>query len=183
MLGDSNFWLTGLGIAAMIAVFTTVLANLSLFATDIGTPREQAVLLISLYAAVGLIASPLVGRMVDVIDTRWVFACMLFLSVAAMVGYLVAHTYTGLAIATAIIAVSGAGLTSVWSALIGDLFDMNLYARVMGVMALFTGAVGSIAPVVSGWLYDATGSYHALFLALVGLLLPALLCVPLIRKR
>lgn len=183
LLSDRNFWFVGMGIAAMIAVFTTVLANLSLFATDIGTPREQAALLISLFAAVGLVSSPIVGRLCDVIDTRWVFAGMLLLSIAAMIGYLVARTYTGLAVATAIIAISGAGLTSVWSALIGDLFDIQLYARVMGAMALFTGAVGSLAPVASGWLYDSTGSYRALFFALIVFLLPTLLCVPLIKRR
>jgi len=182
VLSDRNFWLVGFGIAVMVAMFTTVLANLSLFATDMGTPREQAALLISLFAAVGLICSPLIGRLCDLIDTRWVFGGMLLLSATAMSGYLTAQSYIGLAIATGIIAISAGGLTSVWSALIGDLFDLRLYARVMGATALLTGAVASLAPVVSGWLFDSTGSYRVLFLALILLMLPILICVPLIRR-
>lgn len=50
-------------------------------------------------------------------------------------------------------------------------------------MALFTGAAGSLAPLAAGWLFDATGSYHALFIALILLIVPALLCIPLIKRR
>jgi MFS family permease len=154
-----------------------------LFATDIGTPREQAALLISLFAAVGMVASPLIGRLCDAFDTRWVFAGMLLLNITAMVSYLVAQSYAGLAIATGIVAISAGGVTPVWSAMIGHFFDFRLYARVMGAMALFTGIAGSLAPVISGWLFDTTGSYRMLFLGLILLVVPSLLCVPLIKRR
>lgn len=42
---------------------------------------------------------------------------------------------------------------------------------------------GSLAPLAAGWLFDATGSYHALFTALILLIVPALLCIPLIKRR
>ncbi|MAC35793.1 MAG: hypothetical protein CME38_19650 [Haliea sp.] len=183
VLGDCNFWIAGLGIAVLCAVLTTVLANLSLFATDMGITRERAALLISLFAAIGLVFSPITGRLCDVIDTRWVLAGMLILSIIAMAGYMLAEDYTGLIIATSIVAINAGGLTPLWSALIGDLFKLHLYARVMGVMALLTGATGSLAPVVSGWIFETTGSYHTLFLALLFLLSLSLLFTPFIKRK
>lgn len=183
VLADRNFWLVGFGIAVMVAMFTTVLANLALFATDMGTPREQAALLISLYAAVGIVFSPIIGRLCDVIDIRLVFAGMLLINIAAMAGFVLAEDYPGLMIATAMVAVSGGGMTPLWSALIGKLFELRLYARVMGAMTLFTVTASSLAPLLSGWLFDLTGSYRILFLALIALMAIPLFYMPLIHKK
>jgi len=183
ILADRNFWLIGLGIAVLVAMFTTILGSLSLFARDIGTPREQAALLVSLYAVVGMVFSPIIGRLCDLVDTRWVFAGLVLVSMVAMAAYLTAQTYTGLAIATAIVAISGGGLTPCWSALIGQLFDLRLYARAMGAVALLAGAVGASAPVMSGWLFDLTGNYRSLFIALIALMTLSLFAIALIHNR
>lgn len=182
LIRNRNFWLAGSGIAVLSAMLSTVLANLSLFATDMGTARDQAALLISLFAAVGLVFSPIIGRLCDVIDSRWVLAGMLLLSMLAMASYMVAQNYLGLIVATTIVAINAGGLTPLWSALIGDLFEIHLYARVMGATALLTGASGSLAPVVSGWIFDSTGNYQTLFLSLIVLIALALCAVPLIKR-
>lgn len=182
VLTDRNFWLMAFGITAMIAMFVAILANLTLFATDIGTPQEQAALLISLYAVVGMIASPAVGRLCDLLDIRLVFGGLLAVSVLAMFCFLMADDYTGLLIATAIVALPAAGFMPLWGTMVGRLFDLRLYGRVMGSMKLFTAVGSSTSPVLSGWLFDVTGSYRTLFIALIVLLTIPLLCTPLIRK-
>ncbi|GAB3311887.1 MFS transporter [Haliea atlantica] len=182
ILLSRNFWIASLGVAVLSATLTTVLANLSLLATDLGSSREQAAWLISLFAAVGLVFSPIIGRLCDLLDTRWVLAGMLLLGMAAALSYSLAQDYSGLVLATGIVAINAGGLTPLWSALIGDLFELRLYARVMGAMALFTGATGSLAPVAAGWIFDATGNYHNMFSALIVLICIPLLCLPLIRR-
>ncbi len=182
ILRDRNFWFAGFGIAVMVAMFTTVLANLALFATDIGTPRDRAALLISLYAVVGVVFSPLIGRFCDRFDIRWVFALLMVVNIGAMALFAVAGTYIGLFLATALIAVSGGGLMPFWGALIGKLFDIRMYGRVMGAMTLFTVAAASLAPILSGWLFDVTGSYRTLFLVLMALNALPLFYLPLMRR-
>lgn len=182
VLNDRNFWLMAFGITAMIAMFVAVLANLTLFATDIGTPREQAALLVSLYAIVGMIFSVVIGRTCDVLDVRLVFAGLLASSILAMVCFLIADSYFGLLVATGIVAIPGGGFMPLWGAMIGRLFDLRLYGRVMGSMTLFSVLGSAASPVLSGWLFDATGSYRTLFIALIVLLAIPLLCTPLIRK-
>ena len=183
ILAERKFWLGGFGIAIMVAMFTTVLANLALFATDMGIPREQAARLIALYAVVGMIASPIIGRACDMFDIRWVFTALLILNITSMALFLRADDLHGLMAATAVVAISGGGLTSFWSALVGKLFAIQFYARVMGTMTLFTVTAGALAPLLSGWLHDLTGSYRTLFLALLVLMAIPLLYSPLLGER
>lgn len=183
ILANRQFWLGGFGIAVMVAMFTTVLANLALFATDMGIPREKAALLIALYAAVGMVASPIIGRACDLFDIRWVFAGLLTFNIASMALFSVADDLAGLMLATGIVAISGGGLTSFWSALVGKLFAIQFYARVMGTMTLFTVTAGAVTPLLSGWLHDLTGSYRTLFLALIVLMAIPLLYSPWLGEK
>lgn len=183
ILGRRQFWLGGFGIAVMVAMFTTVLANLALFATDMGIPKEKAALLIALYAAVGMVASPIIGRACDLLDIRWVFAGLLSCNIVSMALFTVAADLAGLMFATGLVAISGGGLTSFWSTLVGKLFAIQFYARVMGTMTLFTVTAGAVAPLLSGWLHDLTGSYRTLFLTLLVLMAIPLLYSPWIWDK
>ena len=182
ILRDRSFWLAGFGIAVMVAMFTTVLANIAFFALDRGADRDQAAWLVSLYALVGIVFSPLVGRFCDQLDIRVVFAGLLSINVVALLLLRGAQDYQDLVYATAMVAVSGGGFMPFWGAMIGRLFPLPQYGTVMGAMTLFAISASSLAPVLSGVLFDATGDYQVLLLALTVLMVVALLCVPLIRS-
>lgn len=183
VLSGRNFWLSALGMTALVAVLTTVLANLSLFATDLGVTRERAAVLISIFALIGLFASPVIGRLCDVFEIRWLFSAMLLFCLVATMVIIAADSYQHLIIATCLVAVAGGGLTPFWSALIGQLYPIELYARAMGSMALVTGAAGAAAPFLAGWTFDISGSYRLLFQTLIALMVIALAAIPLIQAK
>lgn len=178
-----NFWLGTFGLALMYAMVNVALANLALFATDIGTEREKAAFLVSIFALVGIVASPTIGRFSDVADLRLLLGSMLLCSIVGLSVYLVADTYTGLAIATAIIAVPGGSLIPLTGALAGRLFDLDMYARAFGAITLFTMLFSAFAPMLSGWVFDVTGSYRTFFRIFIGLLALAFVLAALIRKE
>ncbi|MCR9186819.1 MAG: MFS transporter [Halieaceae bacterium] len=182
ILADRSFWLAGFGIAVMVAMFTTVLANLAFFASDIGSSRDQAAWLISLYALVGMVCSPLIGRFCDMLDIRSVFAGLLAVNIGALVLFREAESYQGLLYATALVGVSGGGLMPFWGALIGRLFSLRQYGTVMGAMTLFAVGASSLAPILSGLLFDTTGNYQLVLTAFILLTAIALLCIPLMRR-
>lgn len=177
-----NFWLGTFGLALMYAMVNVALANLALFATDIGTPKEKAAFLVSIFALVGMVASPTIGRFTDVADLRLLLGSMLACSVTGLSMYLVANTYTGLAIATAIIAIPGGSLIPITGALAGRLFDLSMYARAFGAITLFTMTFSALAPMLSGWVFDVTGSYRFFFRVFIGLLVVAFVLALMIRK-
>ena len=130
----------------------------------------------------GIVFSPLVGRFCDQLDIRVVFAGLLSINIVALLLLRGAQDYQDLVYATALVAVSGGGFMPFWGAMIGRLFPLPQYGTVMGAMTLFAISASSLAPVLSGVLFDATGDYQVLLLALTLLMVVALLCVPMIRS-
>lgn len=182
VLKDRSFWLAGFGIGVMVAMFTTVLSNLAFFATDIGASRDQAAWLISLYALVGMVFSPLIGRCCDRMDIRIVFAGLLLTNILALALFRDASTYTGLLLATGMVAISGGGFMPFWGALIGRLYALREYGTVMGAMTLFAVGASSLSPVLAGFLFDLTGNYRQLLLLFILFSAVALLSLPLLRS-
>lgn len=181
ILRDRNFWLAALGMSIIIATFSVVLSNLSLLATDIGTTREDAALLISLFALVGMISSPLAGRLCDLIDIRLMLAGILVVTMGAVGLFAGAESYGQLALATALIGFSGGAVSPFFGAMIGRLFELRLYGRVIGSMSFFSVTAAATAPVASGWLFDWTGTYRGAFLVLAVLLAVPLAYASLLR--
>lgn len=183
VLSDRNFWLASFGMSAITAMLSVVLSNLVLFATDIGASREKAALLLSLFALIGMAMSPIVGRLCDLLDIRAVFAALLTLGIIALTFFTFTDTYQGLVMCTIIVALAGGGVSPFFGALVGRLFDLRIYGRAIGSMSLVVVTVSAAVPVLSGWLFDATGSYRLMFLTLIVLMLIPLAYTPLIKPR
>lgn len=183
VLRDANFWLAAVGIGLVIAVFSAVLTNLSIFATDLGEPLERGAMLLSLFAFVGIVTSPLIGRLCDLWDIRVVFSLIVSMSMVSLIIYAYAQDYRGLVVATAIAAAVGGGVTPFIGALVGSLFDLRVYGRATGSLILVAVGVSSLVPVLSGWLYDTSGSYRVMFQILAALLACVLASMPFIKPR
>jgi MFS family permease len=63
------------------------------------------------------------------------------------------------------------------SSLIADIFQGAHYGSIMGVMALGEGIGGTIGPLMSGYLFDRTGSYMLSFSIAIVTLACSCLCV------
>lgn len=180
---ERNFWLIALARTIVGGTFTAVIANLALFATDVGVPREQAAFIISIYALVGIAGSPLIGRLCDIIDIRMVFAGVLATAIAGLFLFLIADGYRGFAIAAAVLGIGASGVLPLWGAIVGKLFGLQIYGRVYGAMA-FLGLLASAgSPLLSGWLFDTTGGHQALLAGAIVLMAIPLLYAPLIRLK
>jgi MFS family permease len=182
VLKQWNFWVVGLGVATLFGMFSAVVSNLALIAMQVNATRDQAAMLISLYAVIGMIFSPLIGRLCDLIDVRRMFASILVLSIVATLGFWMADDYRSMFIATAVIATVGGGVLPFWGAMVGRLFDIKMYGRVMGAMSLLVMVVAAGAPLLAGWIYDMTGGYELLFLSMAAAMLIPLMMAPLIHK-
>lgn len=175
-----KFWLLCCALTTMMAMFTAVLSNLALFAMDIGVARESAALMISLYSIVGLCSALAVGRICDILDIRIVLAGSLTMACCSMLLFSTGSSFTTLAIATGMIAVSGGGFMPLWSSLVGKLFDNRIYARMFGQVSRVTIMTASMSPLLSGLLFDVTGSYRLMFLIFAAAALIAVLYTPLL---
>lgn len=165
-----NFVLVVLIVGAAVATNTVLLANLSLFATDLGEEAVRGAFLISLVALLGIFFSPFIGWLSDVIDIKLVTALITASLAVCCLIFSVANSYPILMIAAFFMGVGGGGVFPLWASLVGKLYDTRVYGQVMGattlVIALFTAA----GPPFGGWVHDTTQSYRLLFLTLLVIL-------------
>lgn len=183
ILCNRNFWLSAYSVSLLTGTFVMILANLAFFAADAGVDRNGAALLISVYAACGMVASPIVGRLCDVLDVRRILFILVIFSISSLSLYMFADGYTAILLATVLIAIPGSSVMAFTGALVGSLFDSRQYAKVFGCVSLFTMASAALAPVLAGFVFDLAGHYRYLFMVAIALLSLALFSVYFIKLK
>jgi len=153
-------------------VNNAVIANLSLFATDIGESVTRGAFLVSLLAFTGLFTSPLTGWLGDRINIKIVAVALTLSMAVASLLFSVADSYSVLVTATVFQGMAGGGFFPLWALLVARLYHLSVYGQVMGTTAVAAFGGAAIGPVFAGWIYDLTDSYRLVFLIfLVKLLL------------
>ncbi len=176
-----NFLLVVFIVGMASATNTTLLANLSLFATDLGEPPVRGAFLVSLVAFLGIFCSPLIGWLCDVISIKVVsFIVMLSLAAACLV-FSAATSYPLLLAAAFLQGIGGGGVFPLWASLVGHLYDSRIYGQVMGAVTLIASILTAAAPMIAGWIHDVTSSYRLLFLGLLVILAGLSLLIPLLQ--
>lgn len=181
LLLQRNFWLVVLIAGAGMATNTTLLANLSLFATDLGEPAVRGAFLVSLVALLGVFASPFLGWLSDTINLKAVVAIMLLCLAAACLMFSIADNYALLLTAAVFMGIGGGGVFPVFASMLAHLYDTRVYGQVMGTATLLNSIMTAATPLFAGWVFDSTGSYRLLFITLMAVLLAMLACAWLLQ--
>ncbi|MCC5884929.1 MAG: MFS transporter [Gammaproteobacteria bacterium] len=164
-------------------VNSAVIANLSLFATDLGESVTRGAFLVSLLAFIGLFTSPLTGWLGDRINIKVVAMGLTLLMAVASLLYSVADSYPWLLIATLFQGMAGGGFFPLWALLVARLYHLSVYGQIMGTTAVAAFGGAAIGPVFAGWLFDLTDSYRLVFLIFLVQLLLVTALVMLLRPR
>ena len=181
LLRQRNFLLAVAIISVLSAANTVLVANLSLFATDIGEIPARGALMVSFTALLGIVFSPLIGWLCDVVNIK-VMGCVVILSLAlACLVFSVANTFPLLLVATFFQGVGGGGVYPLWASLVGHLYHIRVYGQAMGAVTLVAALISAAAPVLGGWSHDASGSYRLMFIIMLVILLATSLLTVLIR--
>ena len=177
LLRHRNFWLVVVIAGAGMATNTVLLANLSLFATDLGESVVRGAFLVSLVALIGVFASPFLGWLSDVINLKVVAAIMLLSLGGACLVFSIADSYALLLLATAFMGVGGGGVFPIFASMVAHLYDTRIYGQVLGTATLVNSILAAGAPLFAGWVHD----YRLLFLTLLVILLAMTLLTVMLR--
>ncbi|MEP6161450.1 MAG: MFS transporter [Halieaceae bacterium] len=175
-----DFWLIALGVGLTLAVFSSMLANLSPYATQLGASKVQASSLIMFLAISGLIGKILFGMAADRFSLKsglWVaqglVACC-FLILATQ------PPYSVMILAAVCLGFATGGLLPVWNAMMAHVFGVDSYGRAMGAMGPVITLLIVPAYTVVGKLYDLQGDYTLCLLIFTGIIvLASALLIPL----
>lgn len=173
LLKNPKMWLIVLFVAASAGTNFSLVGTLANFATDLGESRERGALLISVFALVGIVSSPLFGRYSDIVDTRSAAGWAMAITVLSLWMFLQATTYGTLLAAAALLGLGGGATLPLWAAMVGAFFPRHVVGRALGLSTLFANPVMAFLALYSGWTHDLTGNYNVTLLTMLSLCLAA----------
>lgn len=168
-----------MGVSSM--VYSGLLSNISLIALDNGQTLERGALLVSLLSVVGMVSSPLMGRLSDLFSVRVTLTLLSLTGVLALALFTQASSFPLLVAAVVCFGFFGGAVVPVWSSVISRLYDPRIYGRVFGASTAIVYSMAAFAAPIIGLLYDFSGSYQLTFVVL--LIATLLLLVSISRVR
>jgi len=131
-----------------------------------GLSREEATLLLSAFALLGMASTLVFGWLADNSHKPRLTATILFGAGAAMLLPILTSSFWPMVLFTTLFANVEATYSVGW-ALVGDLFGRKHYAKIRGYMTFFYAWGGVLGPVIAGAIFDRWQTYEPLLWSLV----------------
>ncbi len=157
------FWaIFGIYLLNWLVVFVPFVHGAS-FVEDLGASTVRAATVISAIGLGGVVGRLSAGAASDRFGRRATLAFMLVCQVAAFLGFATAQSVSVLYPIAALFGLSYGGATTLFPAIVSDLFGRASAGAIVGSIFATAGAMAAVGPFVAGAMYDATGSYRAAF--------------------
>ncbi len=155
----------------------TVPLHLPIHGMDLGMSPAGAATLLSVVGGASVAGRLAVGRLADVIGGRQAFAFCFLVLIAGLGGLTGLTVPWALFAAVAVYGFAHGALFVVVSPTVAEYFGMRAHGAIFGTV-LFCGTLGgSVGPILTGMVFDLSGSYLPAFLTLTGMAVLALLLV------
>jgi len=166
----STFWIVTLCAIAYSLPVVVMFAHLTVHLRDLGFSPQAAAAGLGLVGGAQIAGKIAVGLLGDRVEPRFLWvAAMLAMAVALLLAARSGNEVYVYAFAILLGIGQGASLV-VYPTLLGNYFGAGAFAGVAGLQASIVTPVISLGPYVAGVLYDRTGSYVPLFIAMAVLL-------------
>lgn len=180
ILKHPGFWFIGLALGLLFMSQSGVLANLYVYALDLGHGSDKAGRLIFTLAGTGLIGKLLFGYAADRINLKVGLWIAIILAGSGIALLSTEPTYMVMLFAAVLLGLATGGMLPVWGAMIAVVFGMKSYGRVMGIMMPVIALTVMPGPLLAAAMFEKYGNYTNSFYFFIGiLLLSFLLLVPL----
>lgn len=174
-----------LSVAYFVDGFTTanLLVHLVPFAIDRGVSPSTAAVVFGFTMVLSIVGSTTVGVMSDRMERRTVLALIYLLRGCAYGAVLLLPGVFGLWVFAAVIGLSFMPTVSLTTSLTADIYGLRALGAISGVAYLFRQIGGTVGIVLTGYLFDVTGTYGLPFAIAGFLLAPAALSAFAIKER
>jgi MFS family permease len=178
----SAFWLLNAIFTLTWLVVFMPMVHIVPFAVDLGISHFLAAMTISVIGFAGFAGRLAIGPISDRLGRVATLGLCLFLQALSFLGFTIC---TGLGLlypAAAVFGFSYGGVTALFPALLGDFFGRLAIGAIVGFIFALAGSPAAFGPLIAGYMYDATKSYHAAFVLSAILNLAALLLLLALKK-
>jgi MFS family permease len=177
-----TFWLLGAAFAATWMPVFIPLVHLVRYTRDLGFSPLAGASVISTLGAGAVVGRLVMGAVSDRVGRRTTVAVAIALQALAFLGFLTVTSLTGLYATALLFGYSYGAISTLFTAIVGDLFGREHAGTLVGVLFAMAGSMGAAGPLVAGAVYDATATYAPAFALGAGLnglgVILVLLCRP-----
>jgi MFS family permease len=157
------FWL--LTLITATGMFGQTAANLHAVANfqDGGMSDTLAFTIPAVFAGVSAISTFPWGFAIERIGGRLAMLIIAVMNVLGMAAIITADSYPAAVLYAAVAGVAGGGFLVAQRLIWADYFGRYSVGTIRGVSSLFIGVLGTMGPLMAGWLRDTTGDYTLAF--------------------
>ncbi|MYM63367.1 MFS transporter [Pseudomaricurvus sp. HS19] len=163
LLTDRNFWLVALCIGFLSFLGLLCVTYIAPYARESGLSLQNAALMISLYSICGISGKFALGWLCDHLQPRRMLSVTMALAAIGWFPLLLSNSVPAFLIAAAMVGFAMGGMIPAWAALIAQLFGLENFGRVRGIMSLALVAFTFLPGPLGGYLRDSTGTYATAF--------------------
>ncbi len=168
ILGRPKFYLIALTMAFGMSTMQAVTITLIPMVQEIGVTVTVAAGIISIMGIAGIVGRLFIAAIGDRVNKPITLAVSLILF-GVLVAFLpVPGSYWPVAVIAAVIGFIGGAVLPLCLAILAEVVGPSSFASANGLASLMMALFGAVAIRVSGDLFDATGTYHAVFMVLGG---------------
>jgi MFS family permease len=180
-LRSRDFWVLALFNFLRVFGVTSLIGHLAAFLSDVGFERQLAAGALGFVVGVSVFGRLGFGFLADRLPRKWI-ACGVVSQQAAAMLLLFSVTSFGVLPTFAILfGLAQGGGAVLLPLLVGHCFGMRAFGRILGVMMIAATLGGALGPVLTGWIFDRTGSYNLAFVLHIGAFLTAAFTILLLR--
>jgi sugar phosphate permease len=162
-LKNPSFWLMGICFAIVSIGSSAVMTHEVSFITDMKVSETVAASARGITLGIGAISAFASGWLADKVKSRYVMILFLFLVVAGMLILTQADTMSKIWLFVAIYGLGNGVFGTLLPIVTRDIFGPADFSAIFGFAVVFLFAGGAIGVPLAGFMFDATGSYHSVF--------------------
>ncbi len=170
------FWIPMFSLLPLNLTFSGFVFNLGAFSRDLGLDTETSGQLLAIVSLCMVLGKFFFGGLGDRIDHRRLYWSAASLMFASMLILQLTASYWTLLVAAIGVGLGGGSILPLIGLIYGARFGIASFGRVMG-FAMLSISLGSMGPLLAGWIYDLTGQYDQAFLLFGLFFIPAMILI------
>ena len=177
----SQFWIMCLSEFLTFLCLMTMIVHIIPHGTDIGLSLTTAAGVLSTIGGMSLLGRIVMGTANDRIGGKRSLSICYAVLICALIFLQTANQTWMLLLFAAIYGFAHGGFFTVMSPTIAELFGTGSHGAIFGIV-LFSGMIGgAIGPLLTGRVFDVTGSYQTAFVVLTGVAISGLILITFLR--
>ena len=169
-----QFWVFGMIYLSWTFCLSTVLVHSVIHAIGLGISPASAANILAIIGVTGIIGRLVFGRLADIIDIKPVLLISFLLMSIDFLWLVIAGEIWMVYLFAAIFGISYGAFEILQSPIIARLFGLSSLGTILGVVHTFASIGLGLGSVVTGYIFDVSGSYQVAFLICAAM---AFICV------